>query len=101
MIGCSEENPLPSCNLLLSKKPDFLDNRLFRIPINPNEQGMKEEVLSSAGAQDLDNSACEVSNLDDFEFFWEKPQLEVVAVSGPVTGDLFLPAALENLERGE
>ena len=35
---------------------------------------MKDEVLSSVGAQDLDTMGYQVSDLDDVEFYWEEKQ---------------------------
>ena len=32
---------------------------------------MRDEVLSSVGAQDLDTSSYQVSDLEDIEFKWE------------------------------
>ena len=37
---------------------------------------MRDEVLSSVGAQDLDTSSYQVSDLEYIEFNWENPQLE-------------------------
>ena len=41
---------------------------------------MRDEVLSSVGAQDLDTSSYQVSDLEDIEFNWENSQLEMDAV---------------------
>ena len=35
---------------------------------------MRDEVLSSVGAQDLDTSSYQVSDLEDIEFNWENSQ---------------------------
>ena len=32
---------------------------------------MRDEVLSSVGAQDMDTSGYHVSDLDDVDFYWE------------------------------
>ena len=56
----SKEVPLAAWQLLLSQRQDFLKEDLARVPITPNQEGtieMKEEVLSSVGAQDLDTSS--------------------------------------------
>ena len=53
----SLEIPLAAWSLLLSQRQEFLNNRLPRVPLTPNQQGtfeMREEVLSSVGAQDTD-----------------------------------------------
>ena len=58
---------------------------------------MKEEVLSSVGAQKgLDTGGYQVSaDLDDVEFYWENGQLVVDAVYIP-----FSPTAFDDLEMG-
>ena len=79
----SQEIPSAARQLLLSQRQDFLDNHLARVPITPNQQGtfeMREEVLSSVGAQDLDTSSYQVSDLEDIEFNWENDQLDLDAV---------------------
>ena len=46
----SQEIPLAAWQLLLSRRQDFLNNHLARVPITPNQNGtieMREEVLSS------------------------------------------------------
>ena len=70
----SQETPLAAWQLLLSQRQDFLYNHLARVPINSNQEGtmeMRDEVLSSVGAQDLDTSSYQVSDLEDIEFNWE------------------------------
>ena len=69
----SQEIPLAAWQLLLSQKQDFLDNHLPRVPITQNQEGaleMRDEVLSSVGAEDLDTSSYQVSDLEDIEFNW-------------------------------
>ena len=44
---------------------------------------MREEVLSSVGAQDLDTSSYQVSELEDIEFNWENDKLDLDAVFRP------------------
>ena len=44
---------------------------------------MRDEVLSSVGAQDLNTSSYQVSDLEDIEFNWENPQLDMDAVFRP------------------
>ena len=56
----SQEIPLAAWQLLLSQRQDFLDTHLSRVPITLNQEGimeMRDEVLSSVGAQDLDTSS--------------------------------------------
>ena len=49
------ESPLAAQSLLLSQRQQILSNHLARVPVTPNQQGtheMREEVLSSVGAQE-------------------------------------------------
>ena len=67
----SQEIPLAAWQLLLSQRQGFWNNHLARIPITPNQEGtleMRDEVLSSVGAQELDTSSYQVSDLEDIEF---------------------------------
>ena len=67
----SQETPLAAWQLLLSQRQDFLDNHLPRVPVTENQEGtmeMRDEVLSSVGAEDLDTSNYQVSDLEDIEF---------------------------------
>ena len=62
----SQEIHLAVWQLLLSQIQNFLNNHLARVPITPNQEGtieMRDEVLSSVGAQDLDTSSYQVSFL--------------------------------------
>ena len=73
-----QEIPLAASSLLLSQRQDFLNNRQARVPVTPNQQWtmeMRDEVLSSVGAQDMETSGYQVSELDDVEFHWENDQL--------------------------
>ena len=72
----SREIPLAAWSLLLSERQEFLDNQLPRVAITLNQQGtfeMREEVLSSVGAQDTPTKGYEFSDLEDIEFSWEDP----------------------------
>ena len=101
----SQEIPLAACQLLLSQRQGFLDNHLSRVPITENQEGtmeMRDEVLSCAGAQDLDTSSYQVPDLEDIEFNWEKSQLDAVFRPGidthfsPTTvGDLSMEGSVE------
>ena len=82
----SQEIPLASWQLLLSQRQRFLDNHLPRVPITENQEGtmeMRVEILSSVGAQDLNTSSYQMSDLEDIEFNWENSQLDMDAVFGP------------------
>ena len=75
MTTSSREFPLPAWNLLLSQRQEFLDDHFTQVPVTPNQQGtyeMRDEILANAGAQDMNNSGYELSDLEDIEFFWEK-----------------------------
>ena len=94
----SQEVPLAAWNLLLSQSREFLNNHPARVPVTPNQQGtheMRDEVLSSVGAKDMDTSGFKVFDLDDVEFQW---QLDVDAVFRPGIDSPFPPTAFDNLE---
>ena len=70
----SQEKPLVAWQLLLFQRHSFLNNHLARVPITPNQGGtieMREEVLSSVGAQYLNTCSYQVLDLEDIEFNWE------------------------------
>ena len=48
----------------------------------------------------MDTSGYQVSDLDDFEFYWENDQLHVYAVPQPGIDTPFSPTALDDLEMG-
>ena len=96
----SQEIPLAAWQLLLSQRQDFLDNHLPRVPVTENQEGtmeMRDEVLSNVGAQDLDTSSYQVSDLDDIEFNWENSQLDMDAVFRPGTDTPFSPTTFDDL----
>ena len=100
MTISSQEIPLAAWQLLLSERQDFLINHLARVPITPNQEGtmeMRDEVLSSVVAQDLDTSSYQVSDLEDVEFNWENSQLDMDAVFRPGIGTPFSPTTFDNL----
>ena len=62
---------------------------------------MREEVLSSVGAQQMDTSGYQVTaDLDDVEFYWENVPLVVEAVLRPGVDALVSSTAFEDLEMG-
>ena len=86
ITSSSQEIPLAALQLLLSQRSYFLNNHLARVPITPNQEGameMRDEILSSVGAQDLDTSSYQVSDLEDIEFNWEDSQSDMDAVFRP------------------
>ena len=67
----SQEFPLAAWSLLLCQRQDFLNNHLARVPIAPKQEGtmeMRDEVLSSVGAQYMETSGWQVSDLDNADF---------------------------------
>ena len=100
----SQEIHLAAWQLLLSQRQDFLNNHLSRVPITENQGGtmdMRDEVLSSLGAQDLDTSSSQVSDLEDIEFNWESPQLDMDAVFRPSINTPFSPTTFDDLLMGD
>ena len=97
----SQEIPLAAWQLLLAQRQDFLNNHLARVPITPNQEGtmeMRDEVLSSVGAQDLDTSSYQVSDLEDIEFNWESSHLSVFR---PGIDTPFSPTVFDDLLMGD
>ena len=100
----SQEIPLAAWQLLLSQRQDFSSNHLAQVPITPNQLGtfeMREDVLSSVGAQDFNTSSYQVSDLEDIEFNWENSQLDMDAVFRPGIDTLFSPTIFDDLLVGE
>ena len=96
----SQEIPLAAWQLLLSQRQDFSDIHLPRVPITQNQEGtmeMRDEVLSSVGAQDLDTSSYQVSDLEDIESDWENSQLDMDAVLRPGIDTLLSPTTFDDL----
>ena len=61
---------------------------------------MRDEVLPSVGAQDMDTSGYQVSVLEDVELYWEKNQLDVDDVFRPSIDTPISPTAFDDLEMG-
>ena len=98
----SQEIPLAAWQLLFSQRQDFWDNHLPRVPITQNQEGtieMRDEVLSSVEAQDLDTSSYQVSDLEEIEFNWEKSQLDMDSVFRPGIDTPFSPTVFDDLLR--
>ena len=77
-----QEFLLSALTMLLFQRQEFLKSYLARVPTTPYDEGtmgMRDEVLSNASAQDMVTSGYQVSDLDDFELFWESDQLDVDA----------------------
>ena len=96
----SQEIPLVAWQLLLSERQAFLHIHLPRVSITQKQEGtmeVRDEVLSSMGAQDLDTSSYEVSDLADLEFNWENSQLDMDALFRPGIGTPFSPTTFDEL----
>ena len=96
----SEETRLAAWQLLLSQRQDFLDNHLPRVSITQTQEGakkMRDEILSSVGAQDVDTSSYQVFDLEDIEFNWEKSQFDMDAVFRPGIDTLYSPTTFDDL----
>ena len=97
----SLEFPLAVWSLLLSQKQEFLEKHLPRVPITPNQQGtfeMSEEILSSVGAQDTDTRGYELSDLEDIEFSWEDPAVDMDSVYRPGIDTSFSPSIFDDFQ---
>ena len=62
---------------------------------------MRDEVLSSLGAQDLDTSSYQVSDLEDIEFNWENSQLDMDSVFRPGIDTPFSPTVFDDFLIGD
>ena len=62
---------------------------------------MRDEVLSSVGAQDLDTSSFQLSDLEDIEFSWEKSQLDMDTVFRPGIDTPFSPTTFDDFLMGD
>ena len=62
---------------------------------------MRDEVLSSVGAQDLDTSNYQVSDLGNIELNWENAQLEMDSVFRPGIHTPFSPTLFDDLLMGD
>ena len=74
------------------------------MPIPPNQEGtmeVRDEVLSSVGAEDLDTSSYQVSDLEDIEFNWENSQLDMDEVFRPGIDTPFSPTVFDDLLMGD
>ena len=87
----------------MSQRHDLLNNHLARVPRTANKEGtveMRDEVLSTVGAQYMDTSWFQVSDLEDVEFYWESDRLDVGAVFRPDGDEAFSPWNLNDFEMG-
>ena len=99
---CSQEFPLAAWSLLLSPGLDCLKNHLAHVLITAIQGGtmeMKDEVLSSVGAQERVTEGHQVSDPDGFVLYWETDQLDADAVFTSGIDSLFSPTAFDDLEK--
>ena len=97
---------LAAWSLLLSQRQDFSNNHLARVPITLKQEGtklLKDEVLPSVSAKDMDTGGYQVSDRDDIEFYRKIDHFDVDAVFRPGidTPPPPPPTALDDLEIGE
>ena len=62
---------------------------------------MRDEVLNSVGAQDLDTSSYQVSDLEDIKLNWENSQLDMDSVCRPGIDNPFYPAVFDDFLMGD
>ena len=63
---------------------------------------MREEILSSVGAQEVDTSSYQLfNNYQDIEFNWENSQLDMDAVFRPAKDTPFSPTTFDDFSMGE
>ena len=82
MTISSQEIPLAAWSWLLPQRQEFLSNCLARVSLTFNQKEnmeMRDEVLSSVDAQDMDTSRYQVSDLENIEFHWEDVNLNMDA----------------------
>ena len=72
MTRGSQDYRLAAWGLLLSQRQDFLINHLERVPFTPSQETtieLRDGILSSVSAQDMDTSGYQVSDLDYVDFY--------------------------------
>ena len=97
----SQEVPVASWRFFLSQKQEVLNNHLVRV--TPHQQGtheMWDEVFSSVGAQDMETSGYQVSDLHDLEVYWGIDQPDVHALLILCIDTTFPPTPFEDLGMG-
>ena len=95
----SQETPLAAWQMLVSRSQHFLDKHLPRVPVTQNQEEtmeMRDVVLSCVGAQDLDTSSYQVSDLEDIEFNWENSQLDMDSIFRPRMDTPFSPTQFDD-----
>ena len=100
----SQEEPLAAWQLLLSQRQNFFNNHQARVSKTPHQEGtmqMTDKILCSVGAQDMDTSSYQVSDIKDIEFNLENSQLEMDAVFRPGIKPPFSPTTFDDLLMGD
>ena len=85
MTKISQETPLAAWTMS-SQRHEFLNYHLARVTSTSNQEGtmeIQDEMSSSAGAQDVDTSRQQLSNMEDIELHWEDRDLNMDAVFRP------------------
>ena len=103
MTKISKEIHRATWSLLLSERQDFLNNHPAQVPTATNQERtleMRDEVISSVGAQDVVTSGYQVSDLDDVDFYWRNDQPDVDAVLRQGIQTLFSHSIFNNFEMG-
>ena len=59
---------------------------------------MREEVLPSVGAKDTDTTGYELSDLEDTEFSWEGPAVDMDSVYRPGIDTPFSPSMFDDFQ---
>ena len=74
-----------------------------RVPITPNQQGtfeMREEVLSSVGAQHTDTRGFKLCDQEGIEFSWEDPAVDMDNVYRSGISTPFSPSTFDDFQIG-
>ena len=93
MTKNSKKFLLAAWSLMLSQRQDFLNHHRAGTPITPNQQGTMETrvaLLSSVGAQDMDPSGYQVSDVEAIGFHWGDPDLKMDALDQAPVLSFFL-----------
>ena len=73
MTKSSQEVSLAAWSLLSSQRQEFFNNLLARVTITPIQQGtheIRDKLLSSVGAEEVDTSGYQIfADLDDVDFY--------------------------------
>ena len=96
MTKISQETPVAACTLS-SQKQKFLNYHLVRVTSLANQEGtmeVQDEVSSSVGAQDVDTSRQQLSNIGDIELHWDDGDLNMYAAFRPSVDAAFYPLEL-------